>query len=165
MGTLINKFWGEFEDFQSKNKGPYEHREYIFKNHPDLSSHKVHLWHKQETLHYTTIFGSFACRVCSKILGIGSAERSWGDVKHNKSGKRSHLSGDRVKKQATIFGKSCIELARYNRMEQLKDVTTTPLKIWTDEDFQITSSQDKTDEKRNLGEYSRLIWKIGNRKP
>ena len=90
-----------------------------------------------------------ACRVvCSKILGIGSAERSWGDVKHNKSGKRSHLSGDRVKKQATIFGKSCIELARYNRMEQLKDVTTTPLKIWTDEDFQSTSNQDKTDEKK-----------------
>jgi hypothetical protein len=144
MGMLINTFWKEFDDFQSKNKGAYLHRDYIFKNHPDLINNKVHLWHKQETLPYTDIFGSFACRVCSKILGIGSAERSWGDVKHNKSGKRSHLSSERVKKQATIFGKSCIELAKYQRMEKLKDVTTTPLKDWDDDDFKITGADEKT---------------------
>lgn len=146
---MINTFWKEFDEFQSKNKGAYLHREYIFKHHPDLINNKVHLWHKQETLPYTDIFGSFACRVCSKILGIGSAERSWGDVKHNKSGKRSHISGDRVKKQATIFGKSCIELAKYKRMEKLKDVTTTPLKDWDDDDFKIIRGDETncTDKK------------------
>jgi hypothetical protein len=98
---------------------------------------RVYIWHKKETLRFTQIFGKFACRVCSKILGIGSAERSWGDVKHLKVNKRSHLSGERVKKQATIFGTSCIELAKYQRIQDTKDVSTTPLKIWTDEDFKI----------------------------
>jgi hypothetical protein len=35
--------------------------------------------------------GAFACIVCSKLLGIGSAERSWGGVKHLKTNKRSHI--------------------------------------------------------------------------
>ena len=81
MGGLINQFWLEFDDFQAKNKGAFEHQEYIFVNHPDLINNRVHLWHKKQTYHYTEIFGDFACRVCSKVLGIGSAERSWGDVK------------------------------------------------------------------------------------
>jgi hypothetical protein len=42
-----------------------------------------------------------------------------------------------------IFGKSCIELARYNRMEKLKDVTTKPLKVWTDDDFQFITAREK----------------------
>ena len=141
MGSLINKFWSEFDEFQSK-KGVYKNREYIFKNHSDLLNSKVFIWHKKETVRYTEIFGQFACRVCSKILGIGSAERSWGDVKHLKVNKRSHLSGERVKKQATIFGSSCIELAKYHREMALKDVSSTPLKIWTDEDF-VGSSDDE----------------------
>lgn len=77
-------------------------------NHDDIRSGNVHFWHKKNSLRYTTILGRFACRVCSKILGIGSAERCWGDVKHLKTDKRAHLSADRVKKQATIYGASCI---------------------------------------------------------
>jgi len=57
----------------------------------------------------------FACRVTSKILGIGSAERNWGEVKHLKTDKHSHLSADRVKKQATIFGADCASRARLER--------------------------------------------------
>lgn len=131
---MINIFWTEFDEFQDKS-GSYSNREYIFKNHADIINLKSYIWHKKESVRYTNIFGKFACRVCSKFLGIGSAERSWGDVKHLKTNKRSHLSGDRVKKQATIFGTSCIELARYQREMALKDVSSTPLKIWTDDDF------------------------------
>ena len=143
---MINDFWAEFDEFQDK-LGIYENRDYIFKNHQDLLNDKVFLWHKKETLHYTKIFGAFACRVCSKILGIGSAERSWGDVKHLKVNKRSHLSGERVKKQATIFGTSCIELARYQQSQSLKDVSTVPLRIWTDEDF-ITEPEAVKENKK-----------------
>jgi len=102
LGDLINTFWSEFEEFQSKS-GPYLEREYIFRNHPDLTDSRTSFWHKKETLRYTKIFGKFACRVCSKILGIGSAVRSWGDVKHLKVNKRSHLSGERVKKTSYNF--------------------------------------------------------------
>ena len=134
VGEMINKFWSEFHEFQTK-EGAFEHREYIFKSHEDLTNSRSFLWHKKESLVYTKIFGKFACRVCSKILGIGSAERSWGDVKFLKDNKRSHLSGDRVKKQATIFGASCIELAKYKNSEKLKDVTSKPLKTWSSDDF------------------------------
>jgi hypothetical protein len=124
----------------------YENREYIFRNHSDLINNKVFIWHKKETLYYTKILGKFACRVCSKILGIGSAERSWGDVKHLKVNKRSHLSGDCVKKQATIFGASCIELARFQRSQNLQDVSSFPMKDWTDDDFRLTADPETIKE-------------------
>jgi hypothetical protein len=50
--------------------------------------------------------------VTSKILGIGNAERSWGDVKYLKSGQRSHLSSVQINKQATIYGVACTEKAK-----------------------------------------------------
>lgn len=138
---MINTFWSEFDEFQSKN-GVYKNRQYIFKNHSDLLNSKSFIWHKKETERFTQFFGAFACRVCSKILGIGSAERSWGDVKQLKDNKRSHLSGDRVKKQATIYGRSCVELAKYRRAESYKDVSTKPLKIWTDDDFKASTNEE-----------------------
>ena len=148
MGEMINTFWNEFEYFQS-HTGPYSEREYIYKNHADLDK-RAYLWHKKESLRYTTYFGEFACRVCSKILGIGSAERSWGDVKTLKTNKRSHLSGERVKKQATIFGASCIEQARFQRLEMTSsgDVSTSPLKFWRDDDFNDDDSDDGGGQKK-----------------
>ena len=62
-----------------------------------------------------------ACRVTSKILGIGAAERNWGDVKRLKCKQRSHLQGDKVKKQATLYGGACLERARRFREEQKED--------------------------------------------
>jgi len=70
-------------------------------------SGKSHLWHKKYSVPYTEWFGRFACYVTSKILGIGSVERNWGEVKHLKADKCSHLSAEQVKKQATIFGGDC----------------------------------------------------------
>jgi hypothetical protein len=164
MGELINTFWQEFEDFQGK-AGPYADRKYIFINHPDLTNGNIHLWHKKETLRWTQIFGRFACRVCSKILGIGSAERSWGDVKHLKSNKRSHLSSKATKMQATIFGASCVELARIKHDE--KYFGSGPCKIWRTDDFMgiVDNDNDETGH-RNMGP-ERLFnawiedWEIG----
>ena len=39
-----------------------------------------HLWHQKYSLPSTKVLSSVACRVTSEIPGIGSAERSWGDV-------------------------------------------------------------------------------------
>jgi hypothetical protein len=77
-------------------------------------------------LRFTSIFGQFACRVCSKIKGIGSAERSWGDVKHLKTNQRSHLSSRATKMQATIFGASCVQLARLKQQEKLIGTVAVP---------------------------------------
>ena len=50
-------------------------------------------------LPYTKVLGYVACRVSSKCLGIGSADRSWEDTKHIKSGKRSHMSAASIEKK------------------------------------------------------------------
>jgi len=104
--TLLHKFWTEFEHFSSKT-GPFAaHRPGVW-NSPDLHQNASHMWHKMYSLPYTTTLGRVACITTSKILGIGSAERAWGDVKHLKTNKRSHLSADAVMKQSTLYGASC----------------------------------------------------------
>lgn len=53
-----------------------------------------------------------ACRVCSKPLGCGQAERNWGALKHLKSNKRALTSAPKAQKQATVYGGACIERSR-----------------------------------------------------
>jgi hypothetical protein len=133
IGDLINNFWDEFDCFRNKKKG-YANRNFIWENQ-DIRHGDSYLWHKKNSLKFTDILGSFACRVCSKILGIGAAERSWGDVKHLKTNKRSHLSGEKVKKQATIFGATCIEQAQIRKSLKTNDSTLIPYRFLMDEDF------------------------------
>ena len=52
-----------------------------------------------------------------KVLGIGASERSWGDVKTIKSGKRSDISSDVSEKQSIFCTSACIEsdiIEQYN---------------------------------------------------
>ena len=133
MGDLINKFWEELDNFRNKKRG-YANRNFIWENQ-DIRQGDSYVWHKKNSLKFTEILGAFACRVCSKILGIGAAERSWGDVKHLKTNKRAHLSGIKVKKQATIFGATCIEQAQIRKSLKNNDSTLIPYRFLTDEDF------------------------------
>ena len=48
------------------------------------------------------------CRLTSKNIGIGSAERSWGDVKTIKSGNRSALGSENSEKQSIVYTSACI---------------------------------------------------------
>jgi hypothetical protein len=133
LANLLNDFWEEFEHFISQT-GPFE-KAYIWKyNNPDLHHGRSHLWHKKNSVPFTKVLGKFACRVCSKIVGMGSAERNWGAVKHLKTDKRSHLSSDAVQKQATIFGATCMLNARLERNAK-KGTLEDPYKFWNDEDF------------------------------
>lgn len=131
MGDQINLFWEEFDHFHSKTKA-FGDRDHIW-NSSDIQNGSSHMWHYRNSYRYTKLLGKLSCRVTSKILGIGSAERSWGDVKHLKTNKRSHLSADRVKKQATIFGNSCMKKAELKREYTIED--TKPFQFWNDEDF------------------------------
>lgn len=108
-------------------------RDHIW-NSTDVKNGMAYMWHYRNSYRFTKLFGKLACRVTSKILGIGSAERSWGDVKHLKTNKRAHLSGDRVKKQATIFGSSCMEKA--DLKQSYKESNTKPYQYWSDDDLQ-----------------------------
>jgi hypothetical protein len=131
----MNTFWDEFEQFKSKT-GPFE-KSYIWsQQNRDLLLGKSHLWHKKNSYFQTKILGKFACRVCSKIVGMGSAERNWGDVKYLKSEKRSHLSSEAVEKQATIFGASCMLDADIERNKVLSS-NTDRYKFWDEDDFDL----------------------------
>jgi hypothetical protein len=134
LASIMNTFWEEFEQFKSK-RGPFS-RAYIWNetNNSDLSLGKSHIWHKKNSYFQTKILGRFACRVCSKIVGMGSAERNWGDVKHLKSEKRSHLSAEAIEKQATIYGVSCMMDAQIER-EKVQSNSTDPYKFWDEDDF------------------------------
>ena len=124
-------FWEEFDYFTSKT-GVFANCKHIW-NSTNIVKGNAHLWHCRNSYRYTEVLGKLACWVRSKILGIGSAERSWGDVKHLKTNNCSHLSGDRVKKQATIFGSYCMERANIKMV--YKENQKNPYKYWTNEDF------------------------------
>jgi hypothetical protein len=70
---MLNTF-GKSDDFHTKS-GPYANREHIWLSR-DLKDRHSHIWHNRNTLRTTDFLCKLACRVCSKILGIGSAERS-----------------------------------------------------------------------------------------
>jgi hypothetical protein len=50
------------------------------------------------------VLGKLACLVLSKILGIGTAERNWKQVKAVKSGQRVNTTIDKTRKQVLVYG-------------------------------------------------------------
>jgi hypothetical protein len=126
---MINTFWDEHTQFHSK-LGPYANRDHIWKS-TDLENNQSHIWHMKNSLKFTEWLGRFACRVCSKILGIGSAERAWGDVKKIKTDRRAHLSAGATQMQATIYGRHCSEKAKFRRLG--KEESSEP--FWEEDDF------------------------------
>ena len=54
---------------------------------PQMNVSISHVWHQKYSLTFTKVLGFVACRVTSKVLGIGAAEISWGDVNTINTGK------------------------------------------------------------------------------
>ncbi len=84
IDMIFDKFWKEFSDFQNKS-GVYGLRPGRFLL-PDAINSNSHLWHELYSLPYTNVLGFVAYCVTFKRLGVGSAERSWADVKQIKDG-------------------------------------------------------------------------------
>ena len=53
---------------------------------------------------HNKVLGKLACLVQSKILGIGTAERNWKQVKLMKSGQQSSIGSEKCKKQVALYG-------------------------------------------------------------
>ena len=73
--------------------GSFDADKFIRKS-KDIKYGNNNLWNQKYPLHCTKVLVFFACRVTSKVLGIGVAERSWGDIKTIISGKRSAINSD-----------------------------------------------------------------------
>jgi hypothetical protein len=88
-----------------------------------------------------------------KIHGIGSVERSWGDLKHLKTGKGLHLSAENVKMQAAIFGPSCGGRAAMMRRKAADDIESTLFKFWnkddSDKEWSFDTHREAEEEESN----------------
>jgi hypothetical protein len=86
----------EYGDFTNK-RGMFAH-DNIWIMAKDENA-KAYRWHYKYSLTTTKVLGKLACLVLSKILGIGTAERNWKQVKAVKSGQRVNTGIDKTKKQ------------------------------------------------------------------
>jgi hypothetical protein len=142
MGKVIQVFWRELNDFQTK-QGPSYSRKHIWDT-DEIRKGNCHLWHKLYSVPFTKVFGKVACRVCSKPLGCGLAERNWGNLKHLKSNKRSHLSADKAQKQATVFGAACMDKSK--AMQAAEEASGELQETrWSDADIDLNTGLESWD--------------------
>ena len=106
---LLDVFWREYGAF-SKKQEPFHHNARW--NSPFITQGQSWLWHEQYSLPYTRVLGFVACRVTSKVLGIGAAERSWGALKDIKSGHRAHMGEESVEMRTILYTTARINDAR-----------------------------------------------------
>jgi hypothetical protein len=129
---IIDTFWNEFKAFQNCDRPYHEPHKWAG---PDIIAGRSYLWHEKYSIPYTTVLGCVACRVTSKLCGIGPAERSWGAVKQIKTGQRSHLSGESTEKRSIIYVSSKIEQARIHREKMEKIDAVGKDAMFGDEDL------------------------------
>jgi hypothetical protein len=124
---LIDSFMDEYSDFTNR-RGMFA-RDNIWIMAAD-SETKAYKWHYKYSYHQTKVLGRLACLVLSKILGIGTAERNWKQVKAVKSGQRVNTTIDRTRKQVLIY-------AQYQQMRAQARMTrlSSAGKLWDDDDF------------------------------
>jgi hypothetical protein len=87
--------------------------------------------------------GPIACRATSKLTGTGALEQGWADNKEIKSGKRSHLSVDKLKKQGLPYTSSDIRRAQVEREELERPDCNAPSAVWGEEDEQFELGLEK----------------------
>lgn len=125
----LNKFFYELGHFHNK-EGPYDNKR-IWSDMYALTG-QSHLWHNEHTVRFKYMsLGFTACRVASKILGIGAAERSWGDVKRIIGDRRLSLGSTKIHKQSVIYTSNCIQAKK--KELNLDDHTWKPWDVAMDE--------------------------------
>ena len=153
MTVNLDIFFTEYTYFDNNN-GSFDGGEFIQKS-KDIIDGNSHLWNQKYSLHCTKLLVFFACKVTSKVLGIGAAERSWGDAKTIKSGKVYAISGDVSQKQSIIYASACIELDRieqYHYDKQLNDNCSSH--TWNEEDDAFDNQLEKWGVEKVFSEHS-----------
>ena len=97
---LFDKFYQEFGDFTGRHCRFNQSHIWIAAADP---SEQAYRWHQKYSLHCTEVLGKLACLITSKILGIGTAERNWKQIKAVKLGQRTNTGMDKTKKQVMIY--------------------------------------------------------------
>jgi len=87
-------------------------------------------WHAKYSIETTEVLGRLACLVLSKILGIGSAERNWKQVKKFKKEDHTKTGVDKTTKQVLFFSQHQIMHGALRRT-----ALSMAGKLWDDNDF------------------------------
>ena len=109
----LGTFWSKYTN-SNQNIDPFGINEFKW-NIKYISDSNSHQWNQKYSLPSNIVLGFVVCRVTTKILGTGSADRSWGDVKTIKPGKRSALGSDISNKHSIVYTSACIEETRIGR--------------------------------------------------
>jgi len=125
--TLIETIWQEYSDFTLR-LGRFKGNDMWYIAEQPATA--AHTWHKTYSVACTEILGRLGCIVTSKILGIGTAERNWKQIKAVKTGQRTTLCAEKCKQQALIYGRYQQQRAhiKYARLSAAG-------KLWDDNDF------------------------------
>ena len=142
MAVTLVLFWTEYTAFDNMI-GSFYADKFICKS-KDIRDGNIHLWHQKYSLPFTNVLGFVTCRVTSKVLGIGAAERSCGDVNTIKSGKRSSISNDVSEKHGIFYTSACIESARIEQYHSYKPPNDNcSSHTWNEEDDAFDHQLDK----------------------
>ena len=156
MNVTLDVFWTEYIVFDN-TVGSYDADEFIRKI-KDSSDGNSHLWHQKYSLPFTKVLGFVACRVTSKVLGVGAIERSWGEVKTIKSGKRYAISSDLSEKQSIVYTSACIESARLEQYQSDKQLyENSSSHTWNEEYDAFDHQLDKWGADRAFSEHSEPV--------
>lgn len=128
----------------------------------DAIDGNLDLWHEKYSLPHTEVLGHVACRVTSKNLGIGAAERSWGGVKDIKFGKRSHLGTKNTEMQSILYTSARIQEARAKQsaLEQVDARGSDAM--WGDDDeaFELELTNFGVDTAELREEVPRRLFRV-----
>ena len=94
-------------------------------------TNEAHKWHYNYSLKGTDVLGKLACLVCSKIVGIGAAERKWKEVKRVKTAQRNRLGAEKTAKLTLLVGTNCSRKADARRERMARAG-----RLWNDDDFE-----------------------------
>jgi hypothetical protein len=124
---LIDTFLTEYGDFINRRDTFARDHIWIMAKEPDL---KAYCWHQKYLLPLTKVLGKLACLVLLKILGIGTVERNWKQVKAVKSGQRVNTMICKTTKQVLIY-------AQYQQAwaQAKMNNRATAGKLWDDDNF------------------------------
>ena len=126
---ILDTFYKELGDFQNKRGFFNNDKIWFIAAKPDTYSAE---WHRNYSLPFTKILGKFACRVTSKICGIGEAERQWKFNKKQHKGQRGKLGANKSKMQGAVAAAYSHEKSSVRRAAAQKAGS-----LWEDADFEV----------------------------
>jgi len=100
LANLIDKFKDEYSEFTIQQGRFGKDNIWLVASKQDTAGFRRHVKYSIET---TEVLGRLACLVLSKILGIGTAERNWKQVKKVKKGDHVKTGVEKTTKQVLIF--------------------------------------------------------------